>query len=148
MVERTTPYKGQVGKWGDENFSDLEYRFSDDSSMAVYWWQDMNPRYFILAMFYQEFGADSLTITSYSEGGPSVNVSKGHDWEVSTKGVSIQDGSPLALAPRSDGPLAMLYMADSDGNMNQLQVDLETGNFGPVTGKTAPFLSAYAGFKY
>lgn len=141
MIELSTPYHGQVGKWGVDNFSGLEYRFTKDSSMAVYWWQDMKARYFILAMFYQEFGANSLSIKSYAEGGPSVNVSEAHGWEGATKGLSIQDGSPLALAPRSDRPLAMLYMADSDGNMKQLPVNLRLSEFGEAKSKTKHFPS-------
>lgn len=108
--------------------------------MAAYMWQDMDPGYFILAVLYQERGANSLTIKRYAEGGPAVNVTQRLYWDGSpTKHPSIMDGSPLAPAPRSDAPLVMLYMADVDGNMKQLPIDLRTNEFEEARSKTVPF---------
>ena len=89
LIERQSPYKTKQGVWGNDNLSG-QHTTSNTTSLFSYWYQDFDTRLQILAVFFQDFGANSLTITKYVE-----NVTEGKPWETARQSMDIQDGSSI-----------------------------------------------------
>ncbi|KAM7217964.1 hypothetical protein V8F06_006647 [Rhypophila decipiens] len=130
LIERQSPFKRRLGQWGDNDVTYHNVGIGKNSPIAAYWWQDFELMYMILVTFYQKAGGNTLMIRSYAEAGPDVEDEKKHDWRNVTKSLSIQEGSPLAVAPRSAEPSIMMYMATENGFLKQVPIDLETDEFG------------------
>ena len=119
-MERQSPYKEQADVWGNDNFSGL-YSASKASSLLSYWYQNFKTRFQILAVFFQEIGANSLSVARYIEDG----TADGLPWERTRHSISIADGSPIAAAPVGDGRDLRIYVGGTDGTMKQYLYDLE-----------------------
>ncbi|KAK3694647.1 hypothetical protein B0T22DRAFT_477383 [Podospora appendiculata] len=133
MVEHQSPFKDQIGVWGNDNFSGL-YTASNLSSLSSYWYQDFGTRVQILANFFQELGANSLTVARYAE-----EAEIGEPWQSTRQSLSIQDGSPIASAPAGDGRDLRLYVAGTDGNMKQYPFNIESASLGSPVSELHPF---------
>ncbi|KAF2201714.1 hypothetical protein GQ43DRAFT_370768 [Delitschia confertaspora ATCC 74209] len=120
IYERQTPYKEQVGLWGNDNFSGL-FSISNASSFTAYWNQDFKNASQILVVLFQEIGANSLTIGKYTSDNET-----SYPWVSRRESISILDGSPMAMASVGEEYSLMLYMADSEGVMIQYQYQLDT----------------------
>jgi len=120
LMERQSPYKEQADVWGNDNFSGL-YSASKASSLLSYWYQNFKTRFQILAVFFQEIGANSLSVARYIEDG----TADGLPWERTRHSISIADGSPIAAAPVGDGRDLRIYVGGTDGTMKQYLYDLE-----------------------
>ncbi|KAM7188527.1 hypothetical protein V8F33_010570 [Rhypophila sp. PSN 637] len=130
LIERQSPFRRRLGQWGDNDVTYHNVGIGKNSPIAAYWWQDFDLMYMILVIFYQKAGGNTLTMRSYAEAGPDVEDEKKHDWRNVTKSLSIQEGSPLAVAPRSAAPNIMMYMGTENGFLKQVPIDLETDEFG------------------
>ncbi|KAK0643830.1 hypothetical protein B0T16DRAFT_459931 [Cercophora newfieldiana] len=124
LIERQSPYKEATGIWGNDNFSGL-YSTSNASSVFSYWYQNMETRFHILATFFQELGANSLTVARYVENGTNW-----YPWRDTRHSISIQDGSPIAAAPAGNRWDLRLYVGGTDGTIKQYPYDLETNSLG------------------
>ncbi|SPO06374.1 uncharacterized protein DNG_09063 [Cephalotrichum gorgonifer] len=133
IIERQSPYKTEVGVWGNDNFSG-QYVISKASSMFSYWYQNFDTRFQILAVFFQELGANSLTIAKYVE-----NVTDGEPWQTSRQSLSIQDGSSLVAAPAGGRGDLRLYVGGTDGTLKQYPYDLETNVLGSAVNTAFDF---------
>lgn len=133
LVERQSPYKEKTGAWGNDNFSGL-YSASNASSLFSYWYQSLETRSQILATFFQELGANSLTVGRYIDNG----TDGGLPWETTKHSVSIQDGSPIVAVPAGNRRDLRLYVGGTDGKMKQYPYDLEKNVLGNPTSKSPP----------
>ncbi|KAK1753797.1 hypothetical protein QBC47DRAFT_387152 [Echria macrotheca] len=125
ITERQSPFKEQDGVWGNDNFSGL-YSASNASSIFSYWYQDLQNRTQILATFFQELGANSLTVGRYIENG----VDDGLPWESTRNSISIQDGSPIVAVPAGSRRDLRLYIGGTDGTMKQYAYSLDQNVLG------------------
>ncbi len=76
-----------------DNFSGL-YTTSGASSLFSYWYQNFDTKLQILTVFFQELGANSLTIAKYVQ-----NNTDDEPWQKARQSFGVQDGSSLAAAP-------------------------------------------------
>lgn len=115
IFERQSPFKGQTGVWGNDNFSGL-YSASSASLLASYWRQDLVNGTQDLAVFFQEIGANSLTTARY-RGNRTADL----DWAAVRHSILVADGSPFVLAPTGlDGGAGLeLYLSDGVGMLAQ-----------------------------
>lgn len=118
MFERQSPYKEQAGVWGNDNFSGL-YTTSKGSSLLAYWYQSFDTVSQILAVLFQELGANSLTIGKYTS-----NSTYDNPWVDTAQSIAIQDGSSLAVAPIGSRRDLRLYIGDPSGTLKQYQYNL------------------------
>lgn len=126
VIERQSPYKDQVGAWGDDNFSDL-YTASNNSGLTSYWYQNFDSRVQILTMFFQELGANSLSVARYIE-----NHTDSRPWVNSQQSIGVQDGTSVAVAPAGSRRDLRLYVGGTDGTMKQYPYDIQTNELGTV----------------
>ncbi|KAK0620525.1 hypothetical protein B0T14DRAFT_497038 [Immersiella caudata] len=125
MMERQSPYKEVTGVWGNDNFSRM-YGTSAASSIFSYWYQNFETRLQILSVFFQNLGANSLTVARYTENGDSW-----FPWLDVEHSIPIQDGSPIVAAPVTDDkPDLRLYIGGIDGKLKQYPYNLETNVLG------------------
>ncbi|KAK4442082.1 hypothetical protein QBC34DRAFT_419271 [Podospora aff. communis PSN243] len=125
MMERQSPYKEVAGVWGNDNFS-RQYSPSTASSIFSYWYQNFSTRFQILSVFFQELGANSLTVARYTENGDDW-----FPWRDVKHSIPIQDGSPIVAAPAAvDRPDVRLYIGGTDGKLKQYPYNLETNVLG------------------
>ncbi|KAI0886488.1 uncharacterized protein GGS22DRAFT_198913 [Annulohypoxylon maeteangense] len=129
-IERQSPYKEQPGIWGDNNFSGL-YKISKSSSLFSYWYQDFDIRRHILAVFFQEHGANSLTVGKYVQ-----NSTNDEPWQSIKQDMPIQDGSPIAAAPVGSRRDLRLYVGGTDGTMKQYPYNVDTDILGDEVSTT------------
>ena len=129
LVERQSPYKTQQGIWGNDNLSG-QYTASETSPLFAYWYQDFRTRFQILAVFFQDFGDNSLTISKYVE-----NVTDGEPWRTDRESMDIQEGSAVAVAPVGDGRDLRVYVGGGDGKLKQYPYDLEDNVLGSAAGE-------------
>ncbi|KAI1384903.1 uncharacterized protein F4822DRAFT_416654 [Hypoxylon trugodes] len=127
MTERESPYKDQVGFWGDDNFSGL-YTISNSSSLFSYWYQNFDTKLQVLAVFFQELGANSLTVAKYVQ-----NNTDDEPWQKTQQSIAIQDGSSIAAAPVGSRRDLRLYIGGTDGTMKQYPYNIETNALGSAT---------------
>jgi hypothetical protein len=130
IYERQSPYKEQIGIWGNDNFSGL-YTTSNTSSILSYWNQDFANSSQILVVLFQEIGANSLTIGRYT----SDNMTS-YPWTSNRESISIMDGSPLTVASSGAEFGLQLYLANSNGLMSQYKYQLDTNTLSSPTGKS------------
>ena len=135
VYERQSPYKEQVGIWGNDNFSGL-YSTSNASSLASFWYQDFKNNSQILVVLFQEIGMNSLTIGKYTSDNQT-----SYPWVNKRESISILDGSTLVVAPSGVEYSLMLYMANSDGMMGQYQYQLDTDTLSAVKRKPSSTIS-------
>ena len=138
IIERQSPYKEEVGAWGDDNFS-RRYTASYASSVFSYWYQNLDTRLQTLAVFFQELSANALTVARYVENGTDERP-----WESVKHSISIQDGSPIAAAPAGRQYDLRLYISGTDGTMKQYPYNLEQNVLGNVIGASSLFLPSPA----
>lgn len=128
MIERQSPYENQTGIWGNDNFSGL-YTSSNSSSLFSYWYQNFDTNLQILAVFFQELGANSLTIAKYVQ-----NKTNDEPWQRAAQSMDIQEGSSLAAAPVGSRRDLRLYVGGSHGILKQYPYNIETNVLGSATG--------------
>ncbi|KAH8896042.1 hypothetical protein GQ53DRAFT_792454 [Thozetella sp. PMI_491] len=127
VVERQSPYKDQVGIWGNDNFSGL-YTASGLSSLFSYWYQNFDTKLQILTVLFQELGANSLSVAKYVQ-----NNTDDEAWQISRQSISIQDGSSIAAAPVGSRRDLRLYLGGTDGALKQYPYNIETNVLGAAT---------------
>lgn len=130
LIERQSPYKTQPNIWGNDNLSG-QYTTTPTSTLFSYWYQDFSTKFQVLAVFFQDFGANSLTISKYVE-----NVTDGEPWRTSRQSMVIQDGSAIAAAPAGDRRDLRLYVGATDGKMKQYPYYIQDNELGSATGET------------
>lgn len=130
IYERQSPYKTQVGVWGDDNFSGL-YSVSKESSIASYWQQNFSNGSQAISVLFQEIGANSLTIGKY-HGTRTADF----DWVATRNSISILDGSPLTLAPTGIDSNLGLYLAGGDGMLTRYQYRIDTDSLSNAKSKS------------
>ncbi|KAK0712121.1 hypothetical protein B0H67DRAFT_587080 [Lasiosphaeris hirsuta] len=126
LMERQSPYKEQAKVWGYDNFSGL-YTASNASSLFSYWYQNFDTHLQILANFFQELGANSLSFARYVE-----NNTIGEPWEITRQSLPISDGSSIAAAPAGSRRDLRLYLGGTDGTLKQYPYNLEKNTLGTV----------------
>ncbi|KAK3358233.1 hypothetical protein B0T25DRAFT_541205 [Lasiosphaeria hispida] len=124
LMERQSPYKERARVWGYDNFSGL-YTASLASSIFSYWYQNFDTHFQVLANFFQELGANSLSVARYVENGTT-----GEPWEITRQSIAIQDGSSIAAAPVGSRRDLRLYLGGSDGTMKQYPYNVEKNTLG------------------
>ncbi|KAI0140003.1 hypothetical protein F4776DRAFT_677254 [Hypoxylon sp. NC0597] len=124
IIERQSPYKDLVGVWGDDNLSGL-YTTSNSSLLFSYWYQNFDTRLQILAVFFQELGANSLTVGKYVQ-----NNTDDEPWQSIQQSMSMQDGSSIVAAPVGSRRDLRLYVGGADGTMKQYPYNIETNVLG------------------
>jgi hypothetical protein len=134
VIERQSPYKEEAGVWGNDNFSGL-YTASNSSSLFSYWYQNFETSLQVLSVFFQELGANSLTVAKYVQ-----NVTDQDAWRAVQHSLSIQDGSSIAAAPVGSRRDLRLYVGGMDGTLRQYPYNIETDSLGAVTGELHPNL--------
>ncbi|KAF2258902.1 hypothetical protein CC78DRAFT_476888 [Lojkania enalia] len=113
MYERQSPFKEQVGVWGNDNFSG-QYSATNLSTISTYWQQDFQNRKQWLAVVFQRPGANSLNIAKYHS-----DKTGDYAWQDSRQRVAIQDGSSLAFAWSGKELGVRIYIGNSDGKLEQ-----------------------------
>jgi hypothetical protein len=134
VIERQSPYKEAAGVWGNDNFSGL-YTASNASSLFSYWYQNFDTSLQVLSIFFQELGANSLTVAKYVQ-----NATHQDPWRAVQYSLSIQDGSSIAAAPVGSRRDLRLYVGGTDGTLRQYPYNIETDVLGAVTGEWHPNL--------
>jgi hypothetical protein len=129
MYERQSPYKEQIGLWGSDNLSGL-YETSDSSDISVYWYQNFDTQEQILAIVFQELGANSMTISKYTS-----NATSDNPWVSTRESLAIQDGSTLASAPIGSRRDHRLYIGDPSGTLTKLSYNLTSDALNDATSK-------------
>ncbi|CAH0055871.1 unnamed protein product [Clonostachys solani] len=127
IVEQQNPYKENLNAWGHDNLSGL-YKTSNISSVMSYWYQNFDTRIQILALFFQELGANSLSVARYIE-----NKTDSRPWVKAQQSVPVQDGTSVAVAPVGSRRDLRLYVGGTDGTLKQYPYDIQTNELGDVT---------------
>lgn len=126
MVERQS-----IDRVWANGVSSRLYTTSDASSLFSYWYQTFENPVQILATFFQELGANSLTVARYIER----NRTDGGPWQRFRHSISIQDGSPIAAAPVGSRRELRLYVGGTDGKMRQYPYNIETNELEDSVGE-------------
>jgi hypothetical protein len=118
----------QSNAWASDNFSGL-YKASKDSSIGVFWTQNItNTSQALLVAFQEQERPNMFTVGKYTSYG---NVS--NPW-ISTKyNFTLMEGSPLSLLPFSGPQDLMLYAASPSGKLSQFRYNItsdEVENYG------------------
>ncbi|KAK5659432.1 hypothetical protein OQA88_633 [Cercophora sp. LCS_1] len=124
LIERANPHPTEIGAWENGGFSN-RYTTSFSSGVFSYWYQDLATGYNALANFFQEGGQNQLSVTRYVESEGEVK-----DWAVSKQSVSIEDGSPIAVARAGRMEDVRVYVGGSEGTLKQYPYDVDGNSMG------------------
>jgi hypothetical protein len=127
----------QTNAWASDNFSGL-YKASRESSLAVYWSQNVtNTSQALLVAFQEQDRPNLFTVGKYTSWN---NVS--NPW-ISTKyNFTVLEGSPLALLPFTSWKDLMLYAAGPDGKLTQFRYNLTSDEVQQYGGESREVLTA------